>query len=141
MASGADLDLTQGGVTVRVTGLRDLVRNLERAGVAAEDIKEVMGEAGEIVARRAITLAPSRTGKLKANIRASKAKTKASIKAGSARVPYARFVYFGRYNAEKGGLYQKENPFLFDAVRATRTQVFNKIEEGIGDILKRNNLD
>lgn len=141
MASGGDLDFTNQGVTVRVSGLRDLVRNLERAGVAAEDIKEVMGDAGEIVVRKAVSVAPSRTGKLKANIRASKAKTKASIKAGSARVPYARFVYFGRYNAEKGGLYQKENPFLFDAIRATRTQVFNRIEQGVGDILKRYNLD
>lgn len=141
MASGGDLDFTDGGVTVKVTGLRDLVKNLERAGVAADDMKDVFEDVGNIVVRRAITLAPSGVGKLRGNIRANRAKNKSVIKVGSARVPYARFQYFGRSNAEKGGLYQKENPFLFDAVRATRTQVFNKIEQGIGDILKRNNLD
>lgn len=135
-----DVDFTSGNVRVRVSGLRDVVRNMSKAGVAAEDIKEVMEAAGEIVARRASWLAPSRTGALRNNMRVSKAKTKASIKVGSARVPYARFVYFGRYNKDKGGLYQKANPFIYDALNATRTQVFNKIDTGIVDILKKYDL-
>lgn len=134
------MDFTSGNVRVRVSGLRDVVRNMSKAGVAAEDIKEVMEAAGEIVARRASWLAPSRTGALRNNMRVSKAKTKASIKVGSARVPYARFVYFGRYNQAKGGLYQKANPFIYDALNATRTQVFNKIDTGIVDILKKYDL-
>lgn len=140
MALAEDLDLTNGDVRVRVTGLRKLVRDMSSAGVAAEDIKEIMFEAGDIVTRRAVQLAPARTGALKGNIRTSKAKTKASIKVGSARVPYARFVYFGRYNASKGGLYQKANPFIYDALKEKRPQVFNKIELGISDLLKKNDL-
>lgn len=135
-----DVDFTSGNVRVRVSGLRDVVRNMSKAGVSAEDIKEVMESAGEIVARRASWLAPNRTGALRNNLRVGKAKTKASIKVGSARVPYARFVYFGRYNQAKGGLYQKANPFIYDALNATRTQVFNKIDTGIVDILKKYDL-
>lgn len=135
-----DIDFTQGNVRVRVTGLRKAVRNMEKAGVDAQDIKDVMQGAGEIVARRASWLAPKRTGALANNMRVGKAKTKASIKVGSARVPYARYVYFGRYNQSKGGLYQAANPFIYDALNATRAEVFNKIETGIEDLLKKNDL-
>lgn len=135
-----DLDISDGNVRVRVTGLRKLVRDMSNAGVAAEDIKEVMEAAGDVVARRAVTLAPSRTGALKGSIRVGKAKTKASIKVGMARVPYARFVYFGRYDMAKGGLYQKANPFIYDALKEKRVEVFNKIELGISDLLKKNDL-
>lgn len=135
-----DIDFESGNVKVRVSGLRDLVRNLERAGVDAQDIKDVMEDAGTIVARRASWLAPRRTGKLANDIRVNKAKTKASVSVGRQRVPYARYVYFGKYNAAKGGLYQKANPFLYTAINATRKEVFNKIEIGIEDILKKNDL-
>lgn len=135
------INLDSEGVKVRVTGLRDLVRNLERAGVDAQDIKEVMGEAGDIVVRKAVSLAPNRSGALARNIRASRAKTKVVLKVGSARVPYARFVYFGKVNDSKGGMYQKDNPFIYNALTATRTQVFNKIEQGVKDILRKHNLD
>ena len=133
-------DINTGDVRVRVTGLRDLVRNLERAGVDAQDIKEVMQDAGEIVARRASWLAPKRTGALANNMRVGKAKTKATIKVGSARVPYARFVYFGRYDQAKGGLYQAANPFIYNALTATRSQVFDRIELGVSEILKKHDL-
>lgn len=135
-----DLDINQPGIRIRVTGLRQLTRSLEAAGVDAQDIKDVMESAGEIVARRASWLAPARSGALRNNMRVSKAKTRASIKVGSARVPYARYVYFGKYDAKKGGLYQKANPFIYDALTATRSQVFAKIDNGIRDILKRNDL-
>ena len=135
-----NLDISNGDYRIRVTGLRELVRNMERAGVEAQDIKEIMFGAGEIVAKRAEQLAPVRTGRLVGNIRVGKAKNKASIKVGSARVPYARFVYFGKYDQAKGGLYAKANPFIFDAVKEKRQQVFDKIELGIQNLLEKNDL-
>lgn len=135
-----NLDISNGDYRIRVTGLRELVRNMERAGVEAQDIKEIMFGAGEIVAKRAEQLAPVRTGRLVGNIRVGKAKNKASIKVGSARVPYARFVYFGKYDQAKGGLYAKANPFIFDALKEKRQQVFDKIEVGIQNLLEKNDL-
>lgn len=135
-----NLDISNGDYRIRVTGLRELVRNMERAGVEAQDIKEIMFDAGNIVAKRAVELAPVRTGRLVGNIRIGKAKNKASVKVGSARVPYARFVYFGKYDQAKGGLYAKANPFIFDAVKEKRQQVFDSIEEGIQGLLEKNDL-
>lgn len=136
----ANLDISNGDYRIRVTGLRELVRNMERAGVEAQDIKEIMFEAGNIAAKRAVELAPVNTGRLAGNIRVGKAKNKASIKVGSQRVPYARFVYFGKYNQAKGGLYAKANPFIYDAIKEKRKQVFDKIEIGIERLLEKNDL-
>lgn len=135
-----NLDIVNGDVRIRVTGLRELVRNMEKAGVEAQDIKEIMFGAGEIVAKRAATLAPVRTGRLVGNIRVGKAKNKASIKVGSARVPYARFVYFGKDNPAKGGFYAKANPFIFNAVREKRAEVFKEIQIGVQKLLEKNDL-
>jgi hypothetical protein len=135
-----DLDFSDGSYRVKVTGLRELVRNMESAGVQGQDIKEIMFGAGDIVAKRAVQLAPVLTGRLVGNIRVGKAKNKASIKVGSASVPYARFVYFGKYNESKGGLYAKANPFIFDALLEKRKQVFDKIEQGMGYLLEKNDL-
>lgn len=140
MASIDDIDFSNGDFTLRVEGLRKFARDMNAAGVDAEDIKEVMYAAGEIVARRATWLAPYRTGKLRNDMRVSKAKTKAAVKVGGARVPYARFVYFGKYNATKGGLYQSANPFIYEALSQTRGQVLSIIENGIEDILVNNDL-
>lgn len=135
-----DLDINREGVRIRVTGLRKVIRDMEKAGVAAQDIKDVMEAAGTVVARRASWLAPSRTGALRNNMRVSKGKTKANIRVGSARVPYAKYVYFGKYDEAKGGLYAKANPFIYDALTQTRSEVLQKISMGFSDILKSNDL-
>jgi hypothetical protein len=140
MAGIDDIDFSSGGFTVRVEGLRKFSRDMNAAGVDAEDIKDVMWTAGNIVARRATWLAPRRTGKLANNMRVGQAKTKATVKVGSAAVPYARFVYFGRYNESKGGLYQTDNPFIYEALSQTRGEVLRTIEDGIEDILVRHDL-
>ena len=135
-----DFESTNGDVRIKVTGLKKLVRDMSKAGTDAEDIKEVMAAAGNIVARRAVALSPVRTGKLKNDVRVGQAKTKATVKVGGASVPYARFVYFGKYNASKGGLYQSANPFIYNALMEKRSEVLNTIEDGFQDILEKNDL-
>lgn len=140
MSSIDDIDFSSGGFTVRVEGLRKFARDMNAAGVDAEDIKDVMWSAGNIVARRASWLAPRRSGKLANDLRVGQGKTKANVKVGGAKVPYARYVYFGKYNEAKGGLYQVDNPFIYEALSQTRGEVLSKIEDGIEDILKRHDL-
>lgn len=135
-----DFESTNGDVRIKVTGLKKLVRDMSKAGTDAEDIKGVMAAAGNIVARRAVALSPVRTGKLKGDVRVGQAKTKATVKVGSASVPYARFVYFGKYNASKGGLYQSANPFIYNALIEKRGEVLSTIEDGFQDILEKNDL-
>lgn len=135
-----DIDFSNGDFKLRVEGLRKFSRDMNAAGVDAQDIKDVMYAAGLIVARRATWLAPRRTGKLANDMRVGKGKTKANVKVGGNKVPYARFVYFGKYNESKGGLYQTANPFIYEALSQTRGEVLRTIENGIEDILVRHDL-
>lgn len=82
-------------VTVQVEGLREMTRDLERAGVEVADLKESYGR---IAAEGADTLrgyTPRRTGNLAASARGSKAKNKATVTIGKARTPYAGPILYG----------------------------------------------
>lgn len=80
---------------VRVDGLRELVRDLEKAGVEVADLKDAFGSIAARAANLAAGFAPRRSGKLAASIRGTKAKNYAAVSAGSARVPYAAPVNYG----------------------------------------------
>lgn len=85
--------MLQGGV--RVEGLSRLVRDLQEMGVALEDIKEAFARIASVGASTASSFAPVKSGKLAGTIRGNKAKNKAVITAGRARVPYAGAINYG----------------------------------------------
>lgn len=80
---------------VRVTGLREAIRSLERLGVSVQDLKAAFGAIGNKVVSDAQSLAPVKSGKLASSIKASKTKNKSVIRAGSKAINYASFVEFG----------------------------------------------
>lgn len=80
---------------VRITGLQATIRSLQKLGVSVDDLKGAIAPITNKVVEDAKRLTPVRTGKLSASIRGSKAKNKAVIRGGTARVPYASFVEFG----------------------------------------------
>ena len=74
----------------------ETVRNLERLGVAADDLKEAFGQIAAEVAHEAGGIVPVRTGALKATIRPARTKNKAVVRAGTgSRVPYAAPINYG----------------------------------------------
>lgn len=124
-------------VAFKVEGLARAIRAAEQAGADAENMRDLMHSIGEIVAARGRALAPARTGRLRAAIRAGRGKTKAVVRAGyeSKRLPYAGVVHYG-WPARR----LAPNPFMVRAVEQTRSQVIDRLETGLGDILTRNNL-
>lgn len=82
---------------IRITGLNEKVRDLERLGVASSDLKDAFGEISRDVADEAGHIAPVLTGALQASIRPARNKNKAVVRAGNtARVPYAGVINYGR---------------------------------------------
>lgn len=85
--------MSRGGF--HVEGLREAIRDLEAAGVEIEDLKDafakVSTEARDVTARNT----PKRSGRLAAAPRASRAKNKAIVTVGGARVPYAGPIFYG----------------------------------------------
>lgn len=82
-------------MAIAVEGLRSLVKDLEQAGVALDDIKDVFAEIASVSADVMQTFVPVRSGDLRRSVRGNRAKNKAVVTAGKARVPYARVINYG----------------------------------------------
>jgi phage gpG-like protein len=82
-------------VSTRVEGLNQLVRGLVAAGTEVQDLKEAFSAIAKRGADLASGFAPRRSGRLESNVRGNRAKNKAVILAGGARVKYAPIINFG----------------------------------------------
>ena len=90
---------------------------------------------GLIVVSAAQPATPTLEGTLRGTVRAGRGKTKAVIRAGGARAPYAGVIHYG-WPARN----IRARPFLADAVQATRSQTLAALDQGIGDLLRKNKL-
>src|SRR5690606_32966995 len=87
------IEYRNGGTRVRIDGLNRVVRKLNAAGADAEDMRDLMHDLGNIVIAGANE--PIDSGRLSADIRSGRGKTKAVVRAGGARVPYAGVIHYG----------------------------------------------
>lgn len=125
------------GVKIEVKGLTETLRALNRAGADAQDMKDLMHSTGEIIAAAARARVPTDSGALKNSIKAGRGKTKAVVRAGSARrVPYAGVVHYGNPHEPKS----TPHPFLLAALQAKQAEALAHIERGLSDLLRKNGL-
>lgn len=120
---------------VRVRGLRETARALQRAGAAGTDMRDAMRRLGGMVARAAAPRAPRVSGRLAGSVRGGGGKTKAVVRAGGARVPYAGVRHYGwpARNIEPA-------PFLLDALQRERPRLYVELDRELDGILRRSNL-
>ena len=78
---------------VRVEGAARLRRELRRAGDDLGDMTAAHRAVANIVAAMAQSTAPRRSGELAATVRGSGTKTRASVRAGYKRTPYAGIIH------------------------------------------------
>lgn len=129
----SDVSAKYKGVSVRTEGLAKTSRALSQAGADSQDMKQLMHEIGLLVVRAAQP--PVLTGRLATSLKAGRGKTKAVVRAGGARVPYAPVIHYG--NTKRN---IEPKPYLLEALQHERGDVMQKFEEGMKDILKKNNL-
>ena len=124
------------GRQVSVEGARELRKALKTVGDEAKaGLKETNLEVAEIVARAAVTKVPAQSGALRETIRAAGAQTRASVKAGFKKVPYAGVIHFG-WPARNIA----PQPFLYDALDSRRGEVVDAYQSGMADLLRKNGL-
>lgn len=116
---------------VRVHGLRETVRSLERFGVEVKDLKNAFKRIGTLIKDDAQTRAPSVTGRLSNSIRPSNAKNKAIIRAGGARVVYAGVIHYGW-----PGHNISPQPFLEEAVEANQKEAVDMVEDELNRLIR-----
>lgn len=104
-------------VGVKVEGLDELARTLKRAGHDLTELKDAHWRAANIVAQRAESIAPRRSGNLAGSIRAARQAKRARVQAGRASVPYAGPIHWGwpAHNIEA-------NPFMSKAAQSTEAE-------------------
>lgn len=120
---------------IYVDGLRQSVRALEQAGVAVTDLKGVMAPIAAKGADVARGFTRRKSGALAATARGNKAKGKAVVTIGTARVRYAGPAVYGwpaRNIAPARTLEQTDE--VMDDLAPTM------LADGINEILERNNL-
>jgi hypothetical protein len=117
---------------VEVRGAKQLRKTLKAAGDDLGDLKDVNQAVGNIVVQTASGMAPRRSGALAGSIRASRAAASVTIKAGSARVPYAGAIHWG-WPARNIAA----NPFLSNAATSTETAWVALYESELDKILDR----
>lgn len=125
--------MASGGV--RITGLREVVRGLEKMGVEVDDLKDAFAPIAAEGAEIAAGFVQSRSGKLAGSLRGNRAKNRAVITAGGARARYAGPQNYGwrRRNIEPQGFMQKA-----DQVLQTRSRVL--LEDALNSAIRRSGL-
>ena len=125
---------------IKVAGLNEAIRALRAIGVPSAEIGLASQEAGELVANKARSLVPVRTGALRATIKAKKIARKVVVSAGNnTRVPYANPIHFG-WNYDKKNLQPKNirpRPFFSNALTSTRTQVYKIFFDNIEKLFQK----
>lgn len=122
---------------VKIEGLRETVRDLERLGVAVEDLREAFSSISREVVAEAAGVVPVEEGELRATIRAANTKNRAVIKAGfSARGPYAGVINYGwpAHNIEATG-------FLTDAANRDPGARARQIDANLRALIRKYQLN
>lgn len=120
------------GDAVRVDGLRKFTTALNNIGVELDDLKNVMGDVGEVVASAARPLTRPKSGQLAGTIRPSRTKNKAVVRAGTARAPYAGVIHFG-WAARN----IRPNPYLYIALDKRRDEVLQRFDQEIASLVTK----
>lgn len=119
------------GARVEVTGLRATLRDLQRMGVEAEELRDVMTSVADLVATAARPLARRKSGAMAGSIRPGRVKTRAVIRAGRAALPYAGPQHYG-WAARN----ISPNPFLTDALATRQAAVLAELDSGLTRLIE-----
>lgn len=120
---------------IQVVGLRKVVRQIEKLGVEAEDLKDAFRRIGARALSTANAGTPVSSGALKSSNRQSKRKNSVYLYSGKAKTYYARFVHYGTVKMEArpylSETVQKDGPWAVKQLEAEMAQLINRL--GLSD--------
>ena len=119
---------------IQIVGLRKVVRQIEKLGVEAEDLKGAFRRIGARALSTANAGTPVSSGALKASNRQSKRKNSVYLYSGKAKTYYARFVHYGTINMEK-------RPYLVAAVEKDGPWAVRELENEMDRLITKLGLN
>jgi HK97 gp10 family phage protein len=123
-------------MTIRITGLSELRRDLKTLGVDLEDLKAAMAKLADMGAQAAIGHVPKRSGALAGSIRGNRAKSKAVVTAGRGRTSQ----YAGIINYGSPGRGIAAQPFMQQADRDVAPKVVPTLTADIDRLIRQRGL-
>lgn len=124
---------------IKVEGLRELSKQLRQLGDV--DLKAGLRDANKSLAaqvvQRALPNTPVRTGRLAASVRGLGSQQSATVKAGSASVPYAATIEYGR---KKRG-FIAPTMFLHKAAEPVDRDAADEYLKIIDELIRKAGLD
>lgn len=147
----------QTGGVVRVTGLRETIKQLEALGADKAEIVNANFEAAETLRKAALPNVPlyrgnqgenerlyqyKSPGSLKSTLRSSKAKGYAQVQMGNARVPYANPIHWGWFYDKEWFIQKniKPNLFLYRALGQTLDSILVKYDRDMQNLIDKYGL-
>lgn len=121
-----------GGARLEWQGYRELMRDMYLAGEDADDLKAITRPLAEKIATTGRALAPKKTGRLAASIKAKDSRVTVTAFI-PARIKYGAPVHWG-WDGESG------SQFLSKAEEINRSATYAGIEAGISRLLTKRNL-
>lgn len=132
MASGIYGYRYTGAGGLKIEGLREVQAALRGVSdTAKNEMKATHLQAAKIIVPLAKQLAPVRTGRLAASLRASATRTSGRVRAGSNAVPYAGPIHFG-WPARS----IKPQPFVYEALDPRRDEVLEIYAKRMNQIIE-----
>lgn len=130
------------GGSIRVTGLRETIKQLEALGASKQEIVDANVRAAETLKEAALPLVPVRNGLLKSTLRVSKAKGYAQVLMGNSRVVYANPIHWGWYYDKQTFIQKniKPNKFLYRALGSRLDRIVEQYNKDMQQLINKYGL-
>lgn len=122
-------------MTIKVTGIPQLARDLRTLGIAMDDLKDAMAKLADMGAKAAINHVPRRSGALAASIRGNRAKSKAVVTAGRGKT--AEYAAIINYGGKRGIVAQ---PFMQQADADVSPKILPTLSADIDRLIRERGL-
>jgi len=120
------------GSGLKVAGLNRVVRDLQRFGLESEDLKAAFSRIAQVGAGVMARYVPARSGRLRADVRGNRAKSKAVVAVGRASIPYAGPIQWGwpARNIRPAGFFERTDAVMNPvALRMLEDEINNQIRK------------
>lgn len=119
---------------IQIVGLRKVIRQIEKLGVEAEDLKAAFRRIGVRALSTANAGTPVSSGALLTSNRQSKRKNSVYLYSGRAKTYYARFVHYGTTQMEA-------RPYLYNAVEKDGPWAVKQLENEMDRLITKLGLN
>ena len=130
------------GGSIRVTGLRETIKQLEALGASKQEIVDANVRAAETLKDAAYPLVPVLSGRLRSSLRVSKAKGYAQVLMGNSRVVYANPIHWGWYYDKEMFIQKniKPNKFLYRALGSRLDRIVTEYNRDMQNLINKYGL-